>query len=320
MVPLKNRPGLSKWNGTRVPRDIAMLDIKQYGSGSPGPKLLITGGVHGDEYEPIAAILRLTERLQETDIRGSVTLIPVVNNPSYRLGRRAAEDDLDLARTCPGSPTGSVTEQIAAALSIEIENSDYFIDLHSGGKILDIWPMAGYMLHPEADVLDKQRQMAKAFNLPLVWGTDYRLDGRSLSVARDAKVPAIYCEYGGVGRCEGKCVAAYVEGCLNVMGSLDMIDRTPPAPAVEWVVEDSRPQSGYLQRNHPSPSAGIFETQAAIGQQIERGQPLGCVIDVATGTQTEVKAEHNGLLLALRALAKVERGDCLGVVVEVDHA
>lgn len=296
-----------------------MLGLKKYGSGAPGPKLLITGAVHGDEYEPIAAVLRLIKKLETLEIRGSVTLIPVVNSPSYQLGQRTAEDGLDLARTCPGSPTGSVTEQIAAALTAEIEGSDFFIDLHSGGKILDIWPMAGYMLHPDPNVLEKQRQMAGAFNLPVVWGTDYRLDGRSLSVARDAKVPAIYCEYGGVGRCKGKCVTAYVEGCLNVMAALDMIDRPRPASAIQWFVEDPRPQSGHLQVNHPSPSAGIFETHREIGQPIEKGQLLGYVLDVVTGEPSEVLAEQSGLLLAIRALAKVEQGDCLGVVVDTSY-
>jgi len=297
-----------------------MLNIKRYGNRDRGPKLLIAAGVHGDEYEPIASVFRLIDELGATEIRGSLTLIPIVNEPSFRLGRRMAEDNLDLARTCPGDAAGSVTEQIAAALGAEIEKADYFIDLHSGGKVLDIWPMVGYMLHPEASVLDKQRAMAKAFNLPLVWGTDYRLDGRSLSVARDAHVAAIYCEYGGVGRCQEKCVTAYVAGCLNVMSSLNMIDRSPSSPRVGWVVEDTRPQSGHLQISHCSPIAGIFVTHVDLGQQVDQGQRLGIVIDVDTGNEIEIVAENSGLLLAIRSLALVDREDCLGVVVDTSRA
>ena len=50
-------------------------------------------------------------------------------------------------------------------------------------------PLAGYMLHRDAAVLDAQRRMARAFNLPVIWGTDWRLEGRSLSAARNAGVP-----------------------------------------------------------------------------------------------------------------------------------
>ena len=70
----------------------------------PGPHLLITGGVHGDEFEPMAAIRRLIGPLRAGRIRGRVTLVPVVNEPAFRRGQRTAEDGLDLARTLPGRP------------------------------------------------------------------------------------------------------------------------------------------------------------------------------------------------------------------------
>ena len=41
-----------------------------------------------------------------------------------------------------------------------------------------------------ADATYGQRLMARAFNLPVVWGTDGRFKGTSLSVAREAGVPA----------------------------------------------------------------------------------------------------------------------------------
>ena len=43
------------------------------------------------------------------------------------------------------------------------------------------------------------------------------LSETKMIVARDANVPAIYCEYLGAGTCHPAGVEAYVEGCLNVM-------------------------------------------------------------------------------------------------------
>ena len=163
----------------------------------PGPSLLITGGVHGDEFEPMIAVRRLMARPEWSQLRGRLTLAPVVNEAALARGSRVAEDGLDLARTCPGRANGSITEQAAHALSAMIREADYYIDLHTGGTALSVWPLAGYMLHANAEVLEKQRLMARAFNLPLIWGTDANLEGRSLSVARDANVPAIYAEYEG---------------------------------------------------------------------------------------------------------------------------
>src|SRR5207245_2667875 len=133
----------------------------------------------------------------------------------------------------------------AHALAEMIRSADYYIDLHTGGTIMTIWPLAGYMLHPDQKVLEVQRRMARAMNLPVVWGTDPNLQGRSLSVARDAGIAAIYAEYGGSGACSSAGVEAYVEGCLNVMAELGMIDRARPASRVQHIVEDSRPNSGH---------------------------------------------------------------------------
>src|SRR5688500_5161058 len=81
-----------------------------------GPHLLITGGVHGDEFEPMVAIRELIAAPPDL-VRGRLTLVPVVNEAAFARGHRTAEDGLDLARTCPGKKDGSITERTAFALS-----------------------------------------------------------------------------------------------------------------------------------------------------------------------------------------------------------
>src|SRR5262245_20878792 len=190
----------------------------------------------------MAAIRQLIRRLRPERLRGRVTLVPVVNQPAFRLGQRTAADRLDLGRTCPGRADGSVTEQIAHALSALIRSVDYYIDLHTGGTRLRVLPLVGYTLHRDPAVLATQRRMALAFGLPIIWGTDPNLEGRSLSVARDAKVPAIYAEYHGGGGCDPAGIAAYVRGCLSVLADLGLIDAESSAPRPDpLIVEDDRP-------------------------------------------------------------------------------
>jgi predicted deacylase len=286
--------------------------------GSEGPHLLITAGVHGDEFEPMATVRRLIKTLDARQLRGRVTLVPVVNEPAFRRGTRTAEDGLDLARTCPGRPDGSITERIADALSRLIRSADYYIDLHTGGTLLEIVPLAGYLLHRDPRVLDAQRGMAKAFNVPLVWGTTPTLEGRSLSVARDANVPAIYVEHGGGGGCDPAKVEDLVAGCTNVMSHLGMFRSAAAASRVRHVVEDDREQSGYLQINHPSPSAGFFEPAVTLGQPVEGGQPLGEVLDPLGDAPVSVAAAHSGIVAVLRSYPSVNKGDSLATVIEVN--
>lgn len=285
---------------------------------SPGPHLLVTGGVHGDEFEPMVAIRRLMRLPELTELRGKLTLVPVVNEAAFARGHRVAEDGLDLARTCPGRPAGSITERTAYALSEFIRSADYYIDLHTGGTTLSVWPLAGYMLHSQTEVLEKQRRIARAFNLPVIWGTDPSLNGRSMSVARDANVPAIYAEYLGGGRCSPEGVRAYAEGCLNVMASLGMIDRPIPASQSHFVVEDPRPNSGHMQGCYPSPADGCFEAAVELGQPIQAGQPLGWVVDPLCRERHEVLSNQTGRILVLRTFPAVKKGDSLAVIVELN--
>src|SRR4051812_4844756 len=129
------------------------LTLQEIHGQTSGPHVLITGGVHGDEFEPMAAVRRLLNVLRQTDLRGRVTLVPVVNEPAFRLGQRAAEDGLDLAPPCPGGAGGSVPEQTAPVLSERFRAADYYTALPPGGPRLCVLPLVGYTLHPDPAVL-----------------------------------------------------------------------------------------------------------------------------------------------------------------------
>ena len=292
--------------------------VRIQGTAGEGPRLLVTAGVHGDEYEGMKAIRKLIECMDANRLQGQLTLIPVVHESAFDRKSRAGEDDLDLARSCPGKEDGSLTERVAHQLSQLIRQSDYYIDLHSGGGIMQVDPLVGYQLVSDNSVLDKQRLMAKAFGLPVVWGTSAELEGRTLSVARDAKVPAIYAEYLGGGGCSERGVQAYFEGCLNVMAKLGMLDPRPAPPSPEVVVEDPRPHSGHMQICHPSPGDGYFESAVALGQTIERGQTLGRIVDPVGTASMEVVAGQSGRVIVLRTCPAVKEGDSLAVILETE--
>ena len=294
----------------------------EFRGASDQPHLLITGGVHGDEFEPMAAIRRLIAMFERQDsavngFRGQVTFIPIVNEAAFVRGHRCADDGLDLARTCPGRLDGTITEQTAWALSEAIRNADFYVDLHTGGTELSVYPLAGYMMHSDPEVLNEQRLMAQAFNLSIVWGTSSNLDGRSLSVARDANVPAIYCEYLGSATCESAGVAAYVDGCLNVMSELGMIDRKRPPSRIEHVVENLEPSSGHMQVCNPSPATGYFEPNVKLGDFVSRGDALGIVYPIDGGKPTVIESTQSGIVIVLRTFPRVHLGETVGVVMDL---
>ena len=282
-------------------------------SGYEGPSVLITAGVHGDEYEPIIAANQLISVLSPQLKKGKVTIVPIVNTTAVANGSRYGADELDLARVCPGDSQGSVTEMDAAKISAIIMQSDYLIDMHTGGKLFDIYPLAGYLLHPDNHVLEQQRAMARAFGLPIIWGTDHAPNGRTLSVARDHNIPAIYVEYGGGIAARNEIIDAYTIGCIGVLEQLGLMEASQNShTSPEYIVEDPTPQQGHLQAKMPSPSEGIFLAAVKLGQMIEAGEHWGDIHHLGTGKQTKVNADISGMVLFLRVDAKVKIGDSLG--------
>ncbi|WP_300600457.1 succinylglutamate desuccinylase/aspartoacylase family protein [Niabella sp.] len=286
-----------------------------------GPKLLLIAGVHGDEYEPMMAAMELYGRLEGRLEKGTVTIATVANESAYCNGQRTGADGLDLARICPGNAVGSLSEAAAAALSEQIVAHDYLIDMHTGGALFDIYPLTGYLLHKDPAVLETQRRMAGAFNLPLIWGTDASPNGRTLSVARDAGIPAIYVEYGGGNKVSAAIVTAYVHGCLGVLRHLQMIATDgveQPFNNVDYRVEDPEPDGGFLQGKMASEFDGIFLPEVRAGNRVEAGQLWGTIFDPLTHRQYPVVADRTGLVLFIRRSPRVKAGDSLGGILTIN--
>lgn len=277
----------------------------------PGPHLLVIGGVHGDEFEPMLTCRRLLAEIDESQLRGKLTVIPCVNEPAFARCHRTGEDGLDLARVCPGDPAGTPTRQIAAALSHEIRNADALIDLHTAGQRYHMLRLSGYTLHPDAQVLATQRALARAFGLPIVWGTNPRFNGTSLSVARDAGKPAIYVENGGGATYDLGRVEQNVFGCRQAMRVLGLLDEPVEPQSPRYVVEDDRDHSGHLQRQHPSPATGFFQAAVQLGDVVAPDQVIGHVVDHLGDERHEVRAADAGTVLFLRVYPSVQKDESL---------
>ncbi len=284
----------------------------------PGKTVLLTAGVHGDEFEGMAALRRLWEELTPDTVSGTLAAIPLANPPAYEAGLRTNPDDRqDLARVFPGDPAGTVTEQIAWCLTQQfIRHADFYCDLHSAGQYYLMPFMVGYQLRPEP-LLSAQRAAARVFGAPLVWGTP-GMPGRSLTAAAEFGVPALYAETTGQGRLNPVEVKTYLEGLRRLLHHLGLIAQAPPADPPAWVVEDARPNAGFLQVQNRAPVGGIFEPAVEVLRAVKKGQKLGVLRDPLGTVLHTVQAPHDGLVVFLRTFPRVLPGDPLCTVVEMD--
>ncbi|MEZ6077111.1 MAG: M14 family metallopeptidase [Pirellulaceae bacterium] len=317
--------------------DASLFEYRELAGDRDGPRLLITAGIHGDEYLPMLAVKELIDRFDsDTELReglrGNLTLIPIANQSAYQRGHRCGADNIDLARVFPGTPNGKPTEQLACALSDRIRQSDFFVDLHTGGTELCVFPLAGYTLHEDRSILEQQRQLAVTFGLPFVWGTSAELQGRSLSLARDCGVPAIYVEYLGAYRelAEALSGAAQsrkpdhplVAGCLNIMRHLGMLPAiedpftAEPSSVACDIVEDARPGAGHMQVAHPAPATGFFIPAVELGQSIAAGDLLAEIVSATSPVTHQVLSQQSGRVVVIRDYPRINQCDAVAVVDE----
>jgi len=143
------KPGQSGWQtlALEVGNGVtASLDVFECMGQSLGPSVLVTAGVHGDEYEGPAAIAEVASWLSPLSFRGSLCMIPVANPFAFEAGTRVSPlDGINLARVFPGKKDGTPTERLAYLLFDEFASkADCVIDLHSGGVEYEFLPVAGF--------------------------------------------------------------------------------------------------------------------------------------------------------------------------------
>ncbi len=120
----------------RVPVGLGniMLPIAHLRGGNPGPTLVITAGMDGDEYAPIAAAYQLIEEFQTKRFAGALIIIPIVNTPGFEKEMSANPMDGKFPkRIYPGNRSGSPTERLVYWLHTNvIHQAHVWLDMHAG--------------------------------------------------------------------------------------------------------------------------------------------------------------------------------------------
>ena len=285
-------------------------------SGTSGPVVLILGGVHGDEFEGPAAIMRLARDLAPDALRGRVVMIPAANAPAFAASRRcSALDGGNLNRAFPGDADGTPTAMIADWLQTwMIPRCDAVIDLHSGGKasvfVPCSLPQAG--ISPALDAANAE--LAVAFGLPVIWQLGAQNDDRSVNAAcARAGVACIAAELGGGGGVDPDVTDMAEAGLRRVLHHLGVIATAPPPgpQANATRVELSDPADHVM-----APARGLFDRRCHAGARVASGDLAGWLHFPEDPTRPPLALHfpQAGLVLAHTARGLVDRAEMLALV------
>ena len=269
------------------------------------PGILILAGVHGDEYEGVAALQDLAREVDPKKLMGTLTLVPVVNPQAFYAGtRRNPVDFGDLNRSFPGNPDGTPSERLAHTLFQELVlGNDCLLSMHGWSKESQV---VTYVECPAGNSAACRKSYAAARALgqeylhPYVWPK-----GVLGEAAIKYGIACIEPEVGGMGTVTREGQRTYREMVYRLLSHWKMTDLT---------TELNRPASNPKIIGHSDVFAnhsGLFRCHAGVGGSVKKEELLGEIRGLGGERLEEVRAPRAGLVGVLRTFASVQPGDRL---------
>lgn len=109
-----------------------MIDAHRFFSRGPGPRVLLLGGVHGDEKPGVLALERLAAEFQSGGLslaRGQLTIVPRANAAAVARGLHFLDENLNRVVRPHDAPVNR-EQALAAELAALIAAHDAVLDLH----------------------------------------------------------------------------------------------------------------------------------------------------------------------------------------------
>jgi N-alpha-acetyl-L-2,4-diaminobutyrate deacetylase len=301
----------SGWGVVEIP----IISVK---NGS-GPTVLLTGGVHGDEYEGPIAISYLARTLDSARVQGRVIMIPAYNIPAVLSDTRLSPvDNRDMNRSFPGNPKGTFSEMLAHFLDGHIlPLADVSVDMHTAGHSCDSALSTNMHYLPDAAMRRKTMDAAAAFGAPyntVFWGVD---EGATFTSCVERRgIISLGTELGGWGRVNIEGVRIGRRGIDNILKHFGVIEGKP-----DTAQRDGSAATRHMMVRDPAsysfaPAAGLFEPTNLVGDEVKAGQPAGWVHFVEDVDRDPVQVDYrrDGVLWMSAGPGRVARGDTIAVI------
>lgn len=306
-VMIPHSPHGDAWGVTRIP--IAVI------ANGTGPTVIFEGGNHGDEYEGPIAITEMIRDIDPGEVQGRLILMPANNVHAVMAGQRTSPvDGLNLNRTFPGDPGGTITQQISAFMSAEIfPRGNAFVDLHSGGTSLHLIPSA--VIEPTTDAELTRRNIAavRAFDAPLTVVISNLGDPRTATAtAVRHGLTTLGTELSGGGSVSVEALAICRRGVRNVLAHFGVLESGKAEPLRGTKLYELPGTRAYVYATVD----GVFEPFHELGREVRAGEPAGRIHVTwdATREPETLTYQADGILYGTRQPGRVKPGNCCIVV------
>lgn len=273
----------------------------------PGPTILITAAIHGDELNGVEIVRQFLRLPVLRNLSGCVLAIPVVNVFGFINRSRYLPDRRDLNRVFPGSESGSIGARLARLLGTEIiSKCDFGIDLHTGAINRTNLPQI------RANLEDPETaRLANAFGAPVVIDAAMR-DGSLREFAAGCGVRTICYESGEALRFDELSIRVGINGIRRVLRELGML------PKIKGAKAPLMPQIAHSTTWVRAAGSGVFRTRCRLGDTVEREQELGVIGDPFSEGQVMVRTPVRGVVIGRSTSPLTHEGDALFHIARFD--
>jgi predicted deacylase len=306
-------PGSTKTVDLQIARLLSGTEIHMpvhvFRSERPGPTVLLSGGLHGDEVNGIEAVRRMMSLGLFNDLPcGNVVAIPIINVYGFLFFSREVPDGKDVNRSFPGSTQGSLASLVAHTLTDKVlPHIDLAVDFHTGGASRTNTPQVRY--DPEdPDAI----RYAKALGAPLAMASSL-IPGSLRAQGRSMGVPIVVYEGGESMRLEEPAVKEAIRGTKRLLASLGMY--APKPPKVRGLKDRHGKHSAPRHLSQTTwvraEASGLFSCERQSGQAISEGELIGRIRNPYDSYSVKVFAPFDGFIIGHNNMPLVHRGDAL---------
>jgi uncharacterized protein len=273
------------------------LPVRVIRAEQPGPVLLLTGGLHGDEINGIEIVRRMLAKKLLNPQAGTVIAIPLMNVYGFIQNVRGVPDGKDINRSFPGSKSGSLAKLVAYTIMNEIiPKIDYGIDFHTGGASRSNYPQIRCVLD-----IAKNMELARAF-APDIMLHSPLIDKSFRKAAHRKNKHILVFETGESLRFDESGIQKGIDGTLRLMKYLGMRDAAPEAGETEIYTNSSWVRASF---------AGLFNSKIKLGETIKKRQVLGVITDPFGNEVFTIKSRYEGRVIGLNYCPVVHKGDAI---------
>lgn len=274
------------------------LPIYVYRSKNPGPIILLSGGLHGDEIDGVEIVRRLIEQKTFDHLKcGSVIAIPVMNIYGFLNFSREVPDGKDVNRSFPGSLTGSLASRVAFNLTHKVlQEVDFGIDFHTGGANRYNYPQTRFDPSDE-----RAKEISEIFNAPISLESKFIDKSFRKQANRMGKSIVVY-EAGESMRFDENSITQGMLGAQKVLAHYGMIDTKKKKQETVKCID-----SFWVRAK----ISGILHLEKTSGERVKTKEVLATITDPFGNFKSRIKAPKDGIIIGHSNAPLVNQGDAI---------